>query len=184
MKTSGEEVAARAVSGVLAGLLATTVLHPIDLVQKRIQVQDRKAVGPAARYSGMGDALLKTARQNGLASLYEGLSLSYLSTLVKNAVFFSSYESLKCVISCSLLLPLTSLSPDGWPAKTCLRPSNWLPAFSLEWPPQFSFSPSRPSPPSKMSIRTAVPAFRLWMPFVPLSASGVLLAFSSVSLQA
>ncbi len=39
-----EETLARAVSGVLGGLCAVTVMHPVDVAQKRIQVQDRKLV--------------------------------------------------------------------------------------------------------------------------------------------
>jgi hypothetical protein len=38
------EAVARAVAGVVGGVCAVTVMHPVDVAQKRIQVQDRRLV--------------------------------------------------------------------------------------------------------------------------------------------
>jgi len=81
-----------ALSGVLGGLCAVTVMHPVDVAQKRIQVQDRRTSEP---YSSLWDAVVRLAAQNGAHSLYQGLALAYFMSLVKNAVFFSCYEGLK-----------------------------------------------------------------------------------------
>ena len=81
--------------GVMGGLISTTVMHPVDLVQKRIQVQEKKNVPVKDRYRGIVDALIKTAEQNGILGLYEGMHVSYLSNISKNSVFFSVYETLK-----------------------------------------------------------------------------------------
>ncbi len=81
-----------AVSGVLGGLCAVTLMHPVDIAQKRIQVQDRKSAKP---FTSLFDAVVRLAAQNGARSLYDGLLLAYFTSAVKNSIFFSCYESLK-----------------------------------------------------------------------------------------
>jgi solute carrier family 25 (adenine nucleotide translocator) protein 4/5/6/31 len=80
-----------AVSGVLGGLVANTIMHPVELAQKRIMVNSKHL------YNGLIDTLRKTARQNGIGGLYEGMGMSWVSNITKNAVFFFSYESLKAM---------------------------------------------------------------------------------------
>jgi hypothetical protein len=42
MAESFQETVSRAVAGVLGGWLSLTIMHPIDICQKRLQVQDRR----------------------------------------------------------------------------------------------------------------------------------------------
>ena len=42
MDPAASSALTRAAAGVLGGLCAVTVMHPVDIAQKRIQVQDRR----------------------------------------------------------------------------------------------------------------------------------------------
>ena len=90
-----EAVFVKTVSGVVGGLLSATVMQPLDVALKRVQAQDRASVASSDRFHGTWDALVDTVRRNGLTSMYQAIGLSYLSTVVKNSVFFTTYETLK-----------------------------------------------------------------------------------------
>jgi len=86
-----EDALARSVAGILGGVVSSTVMHPIDIVQKRIQVSKH------GTYDGIWDGLVKTARQNGFLGLYDGLLMTYVQQITKNTAFFSLYETLKAL---------------------------------------------------------------------------------------
>ena len=65
----------RVASGMLAGMLAQTLIYPLDVVRRRMQTST------GVLYTSTWDALSTIARNEGLSSgLYRGLTLNYLKT--------------------------------------------------------------------------------------------------------
>lgn len=61
--------------GGIAGALAQTVSYPLDLIRRRMQVQD--FVPGAVKYKGVSDAVVSIIRAEGCAALYKGLAANY-----------------------------------------------------------------------------------------------------------
>jgi solute carrier family 25 (mitochondrial phosphate transporter), member 23/24/25/41 len=61
--------------GGIAGALAQTVSYPLDLIRRRMQVQD--FVPGAVKYSGVSDAIVSIIRAEGWTALYKGLTANY-----------------------------------------------------------------------------------------------------------
>ena len=86
----------RVCAGAVAGLAAQTVVYPLDLVRRRMQMHD----GRLPRYSSPLDAVLTIWREEGLRlGLYRGLSLNYLKTLPNVAIYMSLYDIAKLWLS-------------------------------------------------------------------------------------
>ncbi len=87
-----------AVSGVIASVTAKTVVFPLDLVRKRLQVQgptrglyvhgDRLPV-----YKGVVKSMIKIVGGEGLRGLYRGLMVSLWKAAPASAVTMWTYES-------------------------------------------------------------------------------------------
>lgn len=89
------------VCGSLAGLCAKSVIYPLDLAKKRMQIQgfDRKAFGQNFVCNGLLDCIRKTYTFEGIIGLYKGLSPSLIKAVVTTALHFSSYELICLEIS-------------------------------------------------------------------------------------
>ena len=61
--------------GGLAGAIAQTVSYPLDLIRRRMQVQD--FVPGAVKYSGVCNAVVCIIRAEGWKALYKGLTANY-----------------------------------------------------------------------------------------------------------
>ena len=86
-------VANMAVGGV-AGAFAQTVSYPLDVVRRRMQLEAR-AKGKEARYRGIVHALRSIYAENGLRSLFRGLSINYIREVPQAGVAYTTYELLK-----------------------------------------------------------------------------------------
>ena len=83
---------------VLAGLAACgaiTLTNPIDVVKTRLQLQGELARGPDRAYTGIGQALLRIARKEGIRGLQRGLGAAYLLQFSNVGCRFGAYGSLK-----------------------------------------------------------------------------------------
>lgn len=60
------------IAGATAGLTNVLVLHPLDVVKTRLQVQD--GAGSLPLYNGTLDAIKKIIRSDGIKGLYAGKS--------------------------------------------------------------------------------------------------------------
>ncbi|ESO11324.1 hypothetical protein HELRODRAFT_186259 [Helobdella robusta] len=85
------------ICGSVAGLTAKTIVYPLDLAKKRLQIvgfhdYGRVIVGRAVAYSGMVDCIATVARQEGVGALYKGLVPSMMKALLTSALIFASYE--------------------------------------------------------------------------------------------
>ncbi len=71
--------------GAVGGTVGQTVSYPLELVRRRLQVQDimHKYSGSATpvTYKGMTDALIKIYREEGFRGYYKGLWPNYLKVV-------------------------------------------------------------------------------------------------------
>jgi len=87
-----------AAAGVLASLMAKTVVFPLDTVRKRFQVQGPmlKRYGSAMRVPDYGKGVVGTiimiARREGFRGLYRGLPVSLVKAAPASAVTVWTYE--------------------------------------------------------------------------------------------
>ncbi|KAG6015490.1 mitochondrial thiamine pyrophosphate transporter [Claviceps citrina] len=88
---------ADATAGVVGSVLAKTVVFPLDLVRKRIQVQgptrNRYVYGDMPEYSaGALRAMSSIVRREGFRGLYKGLPISLVKSAPAGAVTVWTYE--------------------------------------------------------------------------------------------
>ena len=90
------------VAGCLEGLVAKTIVYPLDLARKRLQIQGfehgRKGFGGFFRCNGLLDCLILTTKQEGLPGLFKGLGPSQWKAALMTALHFTFYEQALNVI--------------------------------------------------------------------------------------
>ncbi|CAG9818657.1 unnamed protein product [Phaedon cochleariae] len=95
-KSDGTTLSSSLIAGSLAGFFAKTLIYPLDLAKKRMQIQGfeegRKSFGKSFKCSGLNDCLVKIYRFEGVLGYYKGLSPSLIKAVVTSALHFSSYE--------------------------------------------------------------------------------------------
>jgi hypothetical protein len=80
--------------GAAAGGLADLVMHPVDTLRTRIQVQR----ADSSAYKGTVDAFRRTVQGEGWRALYKGLGIVMCGTIPAHALYFSGYELCKGVL--------------------------------------------------------------------------------------
>lgn len=78
--------------GSAAGLLASTLTFPLDLVRRRMQLEGRAG---HHCYKGYTDVFRQVVRQQGLRGLYAGIVPEYCKVVPGVAIAFSAYELMK-----------------------------------------------------------------------------------------
>jgi hypothetical protein len=88
--------------GGLAGALAQTVSYPLDLIRRRMQVQD--FVPGAVKYTGVCNAVVSIIRVEGWAALYKGLAANYckVRALLFTAPLASISEAVTVTSCCAV----------------------------------------------------------------------------------
>lgn len=90
------------VCGGLAGLSSKTLVYPLDLVKKRMQIQGfskhRRTFGQHFECNGMIHCLRQTIRHEGLRGIYKGFVPSILKAAFTTSFQFSIYEQIKRVL--------------------------------------------------------------------------------------
>ncbi|KAK2576006.1 hypothetical protein KPH14_007365 [Odynerus spinipes] len=90
------------ISGSIAGLMAKTIVYPLDLARKRLQIQGfehaRKRFGKFFKCSGLVDCLTITLKEEGLKGLFKGLVPSQLKAALTTALHFTFYEQALLII--------------------------------------------------------------------------------------
>lgn len=82
--------------GAVAGSLAQTTCHPLDVVRKRLQLQG--IGGRPVQYKGMLEAGLRIWKNEGPKALYRGLQPMYVSAVPSAGVSYAVYESMKTAL--------------------------------------------------------------------------------------
>lgn len=85
-----------ATAGMMASILSKTVVFPLDLVRKRIQVQgpsrSKYVYNQIPEYSTARGAIRTIVRTEGLRGLYKGLPISLIKAAPASAVTLWTYE--------------------------------------------------------------------------------------------
>ncbi|XP_062561207.1 putative mitochondrial transporter UCP3 [Armigeres subalbatus] len=79
-------------SAVVAGLAATVVASPVDVVKTRYMNS------PKGQYQGALDCAIKMARMEGAAAFYKGFVPSFARLVSWNVVMWITYEQLKLIV--------------------------------------------------------------------------------------
>ena len=79
-------------SAVIAGVTATLVASPVDVVKTRFMNS------PSGAYHGALHCAQQTARQEGLLAFYKGFSASCVRIVSWNIVLWLTYEQLKTLV--------------------------------------------------------------------------------------
>jgi solute carrier family 25 folate transporter 32 len=80
-------------AGTAAGVLTALILHPIDLVKVRLQVQDGRT--RAENYRGIRDAVSRIWRSEGARGFYRGVGPACWGSGASWGLYFFFYESCK-----------------------------------------------------------------------------------------
>ncbi|XP_063702798.1 mitochondrial 2-oxodicarboxylate carrier [Culicoides brevitarsis] len=103
LKAWAKQAAMQVGSGGSAGFIEVCIMHPLDLVKTRLQLQNKntvvKVAGTAAPqqvyYNGVFDCMKKMIKNEGVFALYKGILPPVLVETPKRAVKFLTFEQYK-----------------------------------------------------------------------------------------
>lgn len=78
-------------SGAFAGGITNTLVYPLIYVRTALGAD----IGKVKKYNGIADCLTKTVKENGVASLYNGIGPSTIGIVVYRGVQFGLQDTLK-----------------------------------------------------------------------------------------
>jgi len=78
------------VSGMVAGLIATTATHPFELIRTHLQVSSNE--GPAGAQKGIFRGLYEIQKSEGTLGLFKGLQARLMRKPLSNALTFTFFE--------------------------------------------------------------------------------------------
>ncbi|XP_075469434.1 mitochondrial 2-oxodicarboxylate carrier isoform X4 [Ascaphus truei] len=103
------EASQQVLAGGSAGLVEICLMHPLDVVKTRFQIQRNKS--DPSSYKSLGDCFRKIYRSERLMGFYKGILPPILAETPKRAVKFFTFEQYK-----KLLIPLSL--PPAWQPST------------------------------------------------------------------
>ncbi|XP_001355836.3 mitochondrial 2-oxodicarboxylate carrier [Drosophila pseudoobscura] len=92
-------------AGGSAGLLELLLLHPLDVVKTRLQLQGVQAAAGELRYTGVFDCISKIYSHEGVAAFWKGIVPPICSETPKRAAKFVVYEQAKPLFLFGALQP-------------------------------------------------------------------------------
>jgi len=90
-KEFGKFAAVQIASGSAAGGLTNTIVYPLIYVRTVLGAD----LGKVKKYSGMGDCLMKTVKEGGFMSLYNGIGPSTVGIVVYRGAQFGLQDTIK-----------------------------------------------------------------------------------------
>ncbi|XP_067680255.1 mitochondrial 2-oxodicarboxylate carrier-like [Haliotis asinina] len=84
-------------AGGCAGFVEVSIMHPLDLIKTRIQIQG--GLDDVQRYNSIADCVKKMYRNEGALSFYKGILPPLMAETPKRAVKFFTFERYKNVFS-------------------------------------------------------------------------------------
>lgn len=85
-------------NGALSGIVAKSMIYPLDVVKRRLQVQGfeqaRAAFGQIQKFNGVIDCFVKTARNEGIFGFYKGYFPSMIKSGLATSIVFLTYEQM------------------------------------------------------------------------------------------
>lgn len=82
-------------AGLLAGGIGAAVGNPADVAMVRMQADGRLPMSQRRNYKGVVDAITKMSREEGVASLWRGSSLTVNRAMIVTASQLASYDQIK-----------------------------------------------------------------------------------------
>ncbi|GFQ95056.1 mitoferrin-1 [Trichonephila clavata] len=86
----------QAMAGALTGLVEYSLMYPIDLMKTRMQTLRPYS---KANYGSVFGGLLKIKLEEGGSRLFRGMSLPLVASIPAHAIYYSSYEKMKRILS-------------------------------------------------------------------------------------
>ncbi|EGR33353.1 mitochondrial carrier protein, putative [Ichthyophthirius multifiliis] len=80
------------ISGMVSGIVATTVSHPFEIIRARLQIMSKFEKNPAYQYSGIFDAFRKIYIYEGFTGYYRGLAPRLVRKPLANTLTFGIFE--------------------------------------------------------------------------------------------
>ncbi|KAJ3113219.1 hypothetical protein HK100_002058 [Physocladia obscura] len=97
----------QALAGFLGGATTTILLHPLDLVKIRFQVDNKRRAGILR---GTVAALRTIHSQDGFVGLYRGLSPNFIASTLSWGFYFTCYDTIKSKLR-KHISPTADLTP-------------------------------------------------------------------------
>lgn len=90
-------------TGTFSGIIAKTCIYPLDLIKKRLQIQEfqthRTTYGKNILTTGMFDCLRKTFVEERFIGLYKGLAPAVIKSGMMSGLYFFFYEEIITVFN-------------------------------------------------------------------------------------
>ncbi|XP_036912329.1 mitochondrial 2-oxodicarboxylate carrier isoform X4 [Sturnira hondurensis] len=106
-----KEASRQIVAGGSAGLVEICLMHPLDVVKTRLQIQ-RCSTDPNS-YKNLGDSFRTIFRREGLFGFYKGILPPILAETPKRAVKFFTFEQYKKLLGSVSLSPALTFAIAG-----------------------------------------------------------------------
>uniref|UniRef100_A0A1J3CKS8 Mitochondrial uncoupling protein 4 n=1 Tax=Noccaea caerulescens TaxID=107243 RepID=A0A1J3CKS8_NOCCA len=82
-------------AGLVAGGIGAAVGNPADVAMVRMQADGRLPLAQRRNYAGVGDAITRMAKQEGVVSLWRGSALTINRAMIVTAAQLASYDQFK-----------------------------------------------------------------------------------------
>lgn len=82
-------------AGLVGGGIGAAVGNPADVAMVRMQADGRLPVSERRNYAGVGDAIKRMAKQEGVVSLWRGSALTINRAMIVTAAQLASYDQFK-----------------------------------------------------------------------------------------
>ncbi|XP_027028548.1 mitochondrial 2-oxodicarboxylate carrier isoform X2 [Tachysurus fulvidraco] len=105
------EASHQIIAGGSAGLVEICLMHPLDVVKTRFQIQ--RGIGDPNSYKGLGDCFRTIFHKEGMYGFYKGILPPILAETPKRAVKFFTFEQYKNLLSYTTLSQGLALSLAG-----------------------------------------------------------------------
>ncbi|XP_061157632.1 mitochondrial 2-oxodicarboxylate carrier isoform X1 [Syngnathus typhle] len=99
------------IAGGSAGLVEICLMHPLDVVKTRFQIQ--RGTSDPNSYKSLGDCFRTISRNEGIFGFYKGILPPILAETPKRAVKFFTFEQYKKLLNLTPLSPGLALSAAG-----------------------------------------------------------------------
>lgn len=110
-KSMLREASHQIIAGGSAGLVEICLMHPLDVVKTRFQIQ-RGSSDPTS-YKSLGDCFRTIFRNEGIFGFYKGILPPILAETPKRAVKFFTFEQYKKLLGLTPLSPGVALTVAG-----------------------------------------------------------------------
>lgn len=90
-----KQAAIQSLAGGGAGFIEVCIMHPMDIVKTRFQLQVKTKINNPHYYNGIRDCMIKIYKNEGLGAFWKGIVPPILAETPKRAVKFFTFEQYK-----------------------------------------------------------------------------------------